>query len=61
VAGERSMSAPASLQARVERYLGERRRLGFTARNEAYSLRSFVRHVQTAGHRGPLTVEVMAE
>ena len=31
MAGERSMSAPTSLQARVERYLVERRRLGFSA------------------------------
>ena len=32
VAGERSMSAPTSLHARVERYLVERRRLGFADR-----------------------------
>jgi len=55
------MSAPTSLQARVERYLVERRRLGFSGRNDACTLRSFACHVQTAGHRGPLTVEVMAE
>jgi integrase len=55
------MSAPTSLQARVERYLVERRRLGFSGRNDACTLRSFARHVQTAGYRGPLTVEVMAE
>ena len=30
MAGERSMSAATSLQARVERYLVERRRLGFS-------------------------------
>jgi len=61
VARARSMSAPTSLQARVERYLVERRRLGFSGRNEAYALRSFARHVQAVGHRGPLTVEVMAD
>jgi integrase len=55
------MSAPTSLQARVERYLVERRRLGFSGRSDACTLRSFARHVQTAGHRGPLTVEVMAD
>ena len=38
MAGERSMSAPTSLQARVERYLVERRRLGFSGRNQACSL-----------------------
>ena len=55
------MSALTSLQARVERYLVERRRLGFSARSQAYALRSFARHVQAVSHRGPLTVEVMAD
>lgn len=55
------MSARISLQSRVERYLVDRRRLGFSGRNDAYALRSFVRHVQATGHRGPLTVEVMAD
>lgn len=55
------MSAATSLQARVERYLVERRRLGFAERDQAYALRSFARHVQAVGHRGPLTVEVMAD
>ncbi|TMH70402.1 MAG: hypothetical protein E6H52_21185 [Betaproteobacteria bacterium] len=45
----------------VERYLVERRRLGFQLSGAAYWLRSFARHVQAAGHRGPLTVEIMAE
>jgi integrase len=55
------MSAATSLQARVERYLVERRRLGFSDRSQAYALRSFERHVQAVSHRGPLTVEIMAE
>jgi len=55
------MSAVTSVLARVERYLVERRRLGFAESNQAYALRSFARHVQSVGHRGPLTVEVMAE
>lgn len=55
------MSAPTSLQVRVEHYLVERRRLGFSARTQAYALRSFACHIQTVGHRGPLTVEVMAD
>jgi len=54
------MSAPTSLQSRVERYLVDRHRLGFSGRDEAYTLRSFARHVKATGHRGPLTVEVMA-
>jgi len=55
------MSARTSLQARVELYLAERTRLGYCARCDACALRSFARHAQTTGHRGPLTVEVMAE
>lgn len=55
------MSAPASLQSRIDLYLTERRCLGFSCRNEAGTLRSFVRHVQSVNHRGPLTMEVMAD
>jgi integrase len=60
VAGEHAMSAP-RLTTLVERYLVERRRLGFQLTSAAYWLRSFARHVQAARHRGPLTVEIMAE
>lgn len=55
------MSAATSLPTLVERYLLERRRLGFSDRTSAYSLRGFARHVQAAGLRGPLTAEVMAD
>jgi integrase len=55
------MSAPPSLRSRVERYLAQRRLLGFSLRSPAYALRSFARHVQSIGHCGPLTVEVMAD
>ncbi len=55
------MSAPTSLLVRVERYLVERRRLGFSDRSQTYSLRSFARHVRAIGHRGALTVEIMAD
>ena len=48
------------LTAFVERFLTERRRLGFQLTSCAYSLRSFAEHVRASGHRGPLTVEVMA-
>ncbi|AEC20770.1 hypothetical protein PT7_2230 [Pusillimonas sp. T7-7] len=57
----RLMSALTSLPSRVEKYLAERRRLGFSERNDSYSLRSFARHVRTVGRRGPLTAEVMAD
>jgi integrase len=51
----------AALSARVERYLVERRRLGFELGSPAYVLRSFARHVTAVRHRGPLTVEIMSE
>lgn len=54
------MSAP-TVRTLVERYLVERRRLGFDLRKSAYALRSFACHVGAVGHRGPLTVEIMAD
>ena len=54
------MSNPALLTL-VERYLAERARLGFDVRKSASGLRNFAYHVQLAGHRGPLTVEIMAD
>ena len=39
------MNPDTTLQALVERYLDERHRLGFSARTQAYALRSFARHV----------------
>ena len=55
------MSAATNLNARVERYLVERRRLGFELGSPAYVLRSFARHVTAVRHRGPLTVEIMSD
>ncbi len=55
------MNPDTTLQALVERYLDERHRLGFSARTQAYALRSFARHVHAVGHVGPITVEVMAD
>jgi hypothetical protein len=54
------MSARVSLHARVEQYLAERRRVGFELSTMGHGLASFARHVQAAGHRGPLTVDLMA-
>lgn len=54
------MSTPTSIQARVEQFLVERRRLGFCTRNDAHLLRSFAHHVHAANHRGVLTLELMA-
>ena len=55
------MNPDTTLQALVERYLDERHRLGFSARTQASTLRSFARHVHAVGHVGPITVEVMAD
>lgn len=49
------------LTALVERYLIERRTLGFQLLSPAYSLRSLAEYVRRTRHRGPLTLEVMAE
>lgn len=54
------MSARLNLQARVEQYLAERRRVGFELSTMGNALASFVRHVQAARHRGPLTADLMA-
>lgn len=55
------MSAPTSVQTRVEQFLVERRGLGFSTRNDTCVLRSFAQHVHAAGHWGPLTLEFMAD
>lgn len=49
------------LTALVDRYLTERRTLGFQLRSAAYSLRSLAEYVRCTRHRGPLTLEVMAQ
>lgn len=49
------------LTALVERYLTQRRQLGFQLSSAAYSLRSLAEHVRRTRHRGPLTLEVMAQ
>ena len=54
------MSARVTLRARIEQYLAERRRVGFTLRTMAYGLARFAKYVEGAGHRGPLTVDLMA-
>ncbi len=55
------MKARTSLRTLAEQYLEERRRLGFALRAPACSVRAFARHIDAAGHRGPLTIEVMAD
>jgi integrase len=55
------MNARTSLQVRVEQYLAERRHMGFKLRSTASSLGNFARYVTQVKHRGPLSVELMAE
>jgi integrase len=54
------MSARTTLQARVDQYLAERRRLGFELRSMGHGLARFARYVAKVGHQGPLTVDLMA-
>ena len=48
-----------TMQSRVEEYLAERRRLGFTLATTSLYLTSFARFVDQAGHTGPLTSEII--
>jgi integrase len=55
------MSARISLTNRIEQYLAERRHLGFELHSMGQALARFASYdVAASGHRGPLTVEVMA-
>ncbi len=55
------MNAHISLQARVESYLAERRRLGYQLHSRDTLLAGFARYVASRHHRGPLTVDLMAD
>jgi integrase len=55
------MSARTAIQTHAENYLAERRRLGFSLRSLGNAIRSFARYVDGLNHRGPLTVELMAD
>ena len=55
------MNAATTLAARVDQYLTERRRLGFELGLMGYALHSLVEHVRRSQHRGPLTLELMAQ
>ena len=55
------MSARTDLQARVDDYLAERRRLGFEMHSTGLALASFAHYVDRLGHQGPLSVKVMAD
>ena len=53
------MSAATPMQEAVQRYLEDRRRLGFTLTAPATELARFARYAEARGHRGPLTQELM--
>jgi integrase len=55
------MSARVSLRERVDTYLAERRRMGFELATMGLALASFTRYADSVRHRGPLTVDLMAE
>ena len=55
------MSARTYLQAKVDDYLAERRQLGFELHRMEYALRSLVSYVESSGHEGALTAELMTE
>jgi integrase len=49
------------MQACVQRYLDERRRLGFELKSAATELRRFARFADARGHQGPLTLELQLD
>lgn len=55
------MKTPTTMRIRVDDYLTEQRRLGFGMRKPGRVLAAFAQYVDNSGHRGPLTIELMAE
>lgn len=53
------MTAP--VVAAVEAYIAMRRGLGYQSVTQERSLRAFARHLDTAGHRGPISLESTLE
>ena len=60
VAGERGMSAGTTVQAAVQRYLHERRQLGFALKSPATELMRFARFADARGHRGATDAGIAA-
>jgi len=52
------MSTNNAVQAAVQRYLAERRQLGFGLEIAGYLLMRFARYADSRGHQGPLTLEL---
>ena len=55
------MSARDTVQAAVQRYLDERRRLGFDLRTAGGQLMRFARYADARGHQGPLTLDLQLD
>lgn len=55
------MSTNTTVQGAVERYLDERRRLGFELRIAGAQLMQFARYADARGHRGPLTLDLQLD
>ena len=53
------MSKSLTMQARIDAYLAERRRLGFSLETSGIMLRSFARFADLSDHRGPLTTTLV--
>jgi integrase/recombinase XerC len=55
------MSANHTIQAAVQRYLDERRQLGFDLRIAGAQLMRFARYADAHGHHGPLTLDIQLD
>lgn len=55
------MNSDHTMQAAVQRYLDERRRLGFQLKSPGTELMRFARFADARGHRGPLTLELQLD
>jgi integrase len=55
------MNRSHTMQAAVQRYLEERRRLGFELQRQGTVLMRFARFADVRGHRGPLTLELQLD
>jgi len=55
------MSADSTIQAAVQRYLDERRQLGFDLRIAGGQLMRFARYADAHGHHGPLTLDIQLD
>lgn len=55
------MNRDHTMQAAVQRYLEERRRLGFALKSPGTELLRFARFADSRGHRGPLTLELQLD